>query len=353
MILLLFYTISFFFLISATAKENSMLNNRHIQRFLGCFLIILSFYSVYITDVNYIDRYVYNMYFMEVKNLSFAEANEIYSFEPLFHVLSKSISYLTSNIQIYYVLVYAVFFFSLFKGVGLILKNSNKYVIILLYLNYTFYYAYVFNGIRQGIALTLIILLIGYGINRKPIMMMVTAICAFLFHYSSLPLLVSLIIIYRYQDLKIRNLIILFIFFSMLFITDLNKIMFSSIDYYIFGSYTSSELIEVYGSSNQISFLLFISFFLLIFSFPLKEFKKVNGYVFLYKAYIVFSIYFLAFGYIAYSNRLSIYSWFLIPLIMGIICVEHKNKVVSLSVLIIFFLTGLISGVPYFYNGSE
>jgi signal transduction histidine kinase len=145
---------------------------------------------VFITDVTFIDRDVYTELFNKVSRLPFQEVFETYSYEPLFLLLTKLISLITQNESIYYVLLYIFFVVILLKGLRFIVGKANSVYAFMFFLHFWVFYEYVLNGLRQGLAMAFILLAIGYALEKKSFKVIISSVCAALFHYSSFPIAV-------------------------------------------------------------------------------------------------------------------------------------------------------------------
>lgn len=349
MILLLLYTVMFFLISILLFKESTLINNKFTRKILEIGLILITFYMLIIVDSNYADRVVYSRIFREFKHLSLGEIFGSYSQEPLFMIITKLISMLTDDEMIYYTMIYLIFLITLFKGLKMIFMNKYHIYAFIVFVNFGIYYGYVLNGLRQGLAMSLIILTIGYALKRKPIKMIIVSFSAILFHYSSIPIVIFVIILSYFRNFKIKYFIIIYIVFFLLYITGFNQYLFSSIKISSLDEYSNRDLIDRFGGSNKINFIIFNTFYLVIFSIFLKKNRKNEVFLFLYKSYILFSVYFMAFGFIAYSNRLSAYSWFLIPIITGYIMVNSSSKLLVLLIALFVFILGYIFGIHFYY----
>src|SRR5699024_6244710 len=118
-----------------------------------------------------------------------------YDGDYLFYILTWCISNMIDNVLFYYVILHLFFLRNLIKG----LKMINGYLLVtislFIFINYSLYYNYSLNVLRQGLALSLIVLAIGYLIKDKGFKFFVSLALASLFHLSSALLSIVLVVI--------------------------------------------------------------------------------------------------------------------------------------------------------------
>ncbi len=326
-------------------NENTLLTNRYTK---GAFLVVLassSLFAVFRTDVMFTDRAMYSEIFRSIKKLSPIEVFKTYSYEPLFLILTKVISVFTFDERIYYVLIYLLFVVILLTGIHLIIGKRNTVYAFVFFLHFWVFYEYILNGLRQGLAMAFIVVAIGYTLKKKSVHVFMASLCACLFHFSSLPVVLFIIFLNYKRKSNIISLIVFFIVFALLYVTGLNQALFSNLQSSLLENYSDSSLIEEYGGSNKLKFLLFNSLFLIAFYLYYRKNKLDETFTLLYKSYILFSIYFMAFGFIAFSNRISAYSWFLIPLMTAYIAITTKNKLIAIFIALALVVTGYVMGI--------
>lgn len=353
-ILIPIYTILIYIAIILSFPKNTIINNKYYVYISSFVLMILSFYVVYTTPILYTDRYVYSRIFNLASQFSLDLLFENVDHEPLFLLLTKLISDLVSNEIYFYVAVHLIFLFFLIAG---LVKLKNWYTVIFtlfIFLNYIFYYSYILNGIRQGIAFACVIYLIGLLFKNKYINALIFSIIPIMFHYSSIPIvLIVFLIKYLNKYLTIKLLIIIYIMLSILYIFDLQYIFVGYLPINYLLEYSSSDLVEYFGEVNNLIFLIYNTIFLIIFYFYYSKNKNDNSFIYIYKIYIGFSLYFILFGFIAFSNRIAAYSWLIIPVVIALILENEKNKKLVLPILIITIIIGIFSGIPQYFMGIK
>jgi len=310
-------------------------------------MVFISTYIIVITDNDYIDRGVYSTRFIEIQNSTLLDSINSIGWEPFFVALMKLISLFTSNLTIFYIALHLIFLFILLSGLKKIFDdNKIRVIVFFVYLNYTFYFGYTLNGLRQGIAMTLIVLAIGYAIENKKLKMIFVSIVSIFFHYTIIPVAIMVVLTYYWKRMKISYLTFIYVLLTFFYVTGLNQYIFGSLPVGDFESYLQEDSIQDFGGANKLSYLLFNTSWLLFFLFIFRNHSRDKIYAFLIKVYILTSIYLLSFGFIAFANRIASYSWFIIPLLLGYLIYKSKNSILNISILILIFIAGFITGIP-------
>lgn len=330
----------------------TIINNVVITRLFVIILACISLYVIIITDLNYTDRSQYTQHFYQSMNMTTFDQLKYSNMEELYVIIVNFISYFVSSPILFYMILHIIFLVFISTG---IYKLQGIYLLaysLIIYLNVFYYYGYVLNGIRQGLAMAGLILvfsLLVKGKNNKGLMI---AIITSLLHYSAIPFIfLTYLVVFLKNNLKFKYLLVSYFIFSILYIFDLQTLFVGFIDSGYFETYTSPEVMERFEKTNNINFLLFNSVFLIVFYiFYKKHFTQDDIYILLFKLYIVFSMIFLLFGYIAFSNRLAAYSWFLIPILLAYYLVNNRLNHLNGLILVIILIVGIFTGV---YNYFE
>lgn len=348
MILILIYSFLIVIATSYTFPKFTIINNKYFSLLFIIILSILSMYVIYITDINYTDRSTYTRIFNTSKSLNLGDHLTSTGHEPLYIIFNNLISYFFDEVIIFYLLLHLLFLVVLVAG---LFKINGTYYIgytLFIMINAFFYYSYTLNGLRQGISMALIVLVIGYLLSNNKIKAIITSIISILFHYSSIPMILLMFFLRYYRKyLKLNYLIAFYFLVSILFIFDLQQIFVGSLGISYIEQYSNEGLIDHYGETNNINFLIFNSFFLILFYyFYSKYYKNDKTYKYLFKIYILFSTFFLLFGFVAFSNRIAAYSWFLIPLLIGYYLNNSTNTIFKILIIIVILFLGIVSGIP-------
>lgn len=344
----LIYTIFITFILSFTSNKNTLLNNKYIHCYFIVSFFLISTYIVSITDVNYIDRFLYTSNFTEAKGVTLYEYLNSFTGDYLFRYVTWQIAQITSSVELYYISLHLLFIIPLIIGVKYVYNNELVVLSLFLYLNLIFYYSYSLNVLRQGIAMALIVLAVRYLIEKKGAKLLLTIGAASLFHLSSLFFSVIMIYIYFVKRIKFKYSITIYIISSIMYITKLSDNLINLIPYSTgyMNTYSSERLIENFGGSYKLDFLMFNTIFLILFLLAVYKINSLKGndiYMNLLNIYILFSSIFFLVGFVAFADRVAAYSWFLIPLLIALIIREVKISFVKFAFLLVVLLIGVFT----------
>ncbi|WP_053373003.1 EpsG family protein [Paenibacillus sp. FJAT-27812] len=135
------------------------------------------------------DTINYYLGFSIIRDLDWIEVfdlgrnNLVFNYERGFILLTKIISIFTDDFQVYYGVLYFIIMFLIYKFI-------KKYAIMPFLSIYLFislgFYNFTFSGIRQAIAISVILFSYKYIINRKIVKFSICVIIAALFHKSAI-----------------------------------------------------------------------------------------------------------------------------------------------------------------------
>lgn len=359
--MLVYLTLSFWVLLLAATKPNTIVNNNHTSRFvfwsffLLTTLLVTSNFDKFLYGPEAIpDVSVYTREFLAYGNLSFLESLTLGGKEPFFTFFSWVISKITDNIYAYLTMVWLFIAFVMFRSFKLVFDSWKIIFVFFTYVSFPFFLSYVVNGMRQGFAMALTVFAICLLVseNKKRMPFYGSLLLAVLSHTASLPFVLILIFIRFFKRLSLKLSLSVWALSSFLFITGLNGALLGPISNLFdnLAIYTQSNVMESYSGTNRIDFLLFSFAFVII---GLFIYGKTTGqervkYKIMLNTYILFNTLFVLFGFIAFSNRLSAFSWFIIPLliwypILNIGDSKKYNSPLIVAVTVISILIGLFS----------
>jgi ABC-type multidrug transport system fused ATPase/permease subunit len=171
---------------------------------------------------------------------------------------------------------------------------------------------------------------------------------ASLFHWSAVfvVVLISLVVVTR---LSLRAAVVVWAGAAALFVTGLQRTLFEPLAVLVpaVDGYTGSAVTHQYGGSNRLDFLAFSAVFLVA-GLVLRKLVAVPAwYDTLLVVYAAANTYFLAFGFIAYADRLAAYSWYLAPLIVAVPLLGLRGRLGPLVVVLataLLVVAGLVRG---------
>lgn len=340
--------------ISSIAKPKTILNNKNISMFLSMLFFILATVLILNKDfyqgdmVNYVDE------LRNMQSYSLLGAFHHFTWEPMFLLLQWVVSRFTGSAAIWVLITWILYYIVLLTAVKKI--APNQYIFILFaYLNFSMFYDYFFVGTRQGFALVFMLLAVSYWFNNeKPMKIILASVTSVLFHYSALPIFLLLIVIRR-PTWTLKKLIFIWLASLAMFLTRLHEKFVMLFSNYIpeLNQYNSYESFRHFGSTgNRLDFLLFSVGILVVclLLYRLIETNNPQLYELLIKCYIAFNCYFLLFGFISFSYRVSAYSWFLLPILLWFPFLNQKNHnpYLMFAATAITFVVGVFTNTIFF-----
>lgn len=358
--MIFFVSIYSWVFLSAFGKPYTLLNNRHISKILIFLLTILLVCSLPFNvgdSLGDIKNYI-NV-FQSMHSLPLSSTLEATNWEPLFVLIQWVISRFTDDPYAYILCTFVLYIFIFNQSMKKMFVSWQRLFIFFAYINFSFFYAYILNGSRQGFAMMFMLLAIGYWLGDHPSRSykvffagLATALC----HYSSIPIVITLLLIKKF-NVALRPLLYCWVLLSILYLTGLNSLIgnIPAVNQISFvNGYSDAVSLEYFGGqTNKLSFLLFSAFFLflsLVFykKVPMED-QKRTIYLNIIKCYTAFNSYFLLFGFIAFSNRVASYSWFMIPLLMAYPFLNKRNY----SPLVMIMLLTFILLIRYLVSGLD
>lgn len=221
-------------------------------------------------------------------------------------------------------------YFSLFKN------NKNYICMSLLIYFMVFYIPYVFNGMRQAIAMSFFLLSIPYILQRKMIIVFILSIIAGLFHSSGFLILIAYLC--SVYNPKISSYVLIGLgISSFLTLSNLTNIIFFNllgINYEVYGEifYQNTSLFQII--TRSILFILFLFFY-----------NKINdSYKILFRIYALgFFMYIMLFDYNMLATRFNMF--FRVLEIILVPMVVSGIKRVELKILVLFIFL-----IPFGYS---
>lgn len=212
-----------------------------------------------------------------------------------------------------------------------------------------FFTAYAGLIVRQGLSLAAIFVGVCLVLRGSRWWSWVSAFAvASLLHWSAVVVvvLITLVVVMR---LSLRAAVAVWAGAAALFVTGLQRTLFEPLAAFVpaMEGYTGSAVTHQYGGSNRLDFLAFSAVFLVA-GFVLRKVATVpSWYDTLLVVYAAANTYFLAFGFIAYADRLAAYSWYLAPLIVAVPLLGMRGRLGPLVVVLAtaaLVVAGLVRG---------
>lgn len=335
----LYLAVFTFAVFSASAKKDSIVNNKYnnnVLLFLMFVLISISIYNIEINSV--VDMKRYYFHFESYRGVPFQYIE--YRHELLFSLLQWIIVNTFGSFKLFLLIVWTIIFFNLTKAIRKMFGKTDVLFVFVLYSTFFIFFDYVLNAMRQGIAMSFLVLALSALIaGKKKHSFYIPIILAPLFHITSLPFSILLLLV-RWFNPSLKAILIVWGASTPLFVMGLNSRIFSLLPIDKLNRYSSDQLMEQYGSVNRFDFLVFGVFFVFLGLFVLKYvFHRNNKNLeTVLKVYILFNTVFICLGFIAYSDRIASYSWIIIPILLWYCVSNSVNHRIKSLVLIGFFL---------------
>lgn len=339
------------------SKETSLLNNRINAKLIFYLLLTSVTLTVVYRDLNYIDTTAYVRVFTDMRYVSLADSFNYFKGEKLFNSISWFVAQVTDNPRVYLFVLWSLFIIPFVGMLKQLFVPRHMAIVFFTYLNFIFFREYSTNVLRHGIAISFIMYALSLWVagDKKKIKLYTSIILAALFHWSSIPFALILLMLTSRFKVKLKGLVLVWVTLATLFLTNINTQILRPIWRFVpnIDLYTQSSTVSAYaGRVNRIDFLAFSGAWVVIGLVLYLFIYREDNYLKILKVYILFNSVFLLLGFVAYSDRISIYSWFLIPLLIWYPIFNSKRYSATLSYLIIllFFVVGYVTGVLSFYN---
>ncbi|AZA85011.1 hypothetical protein C1637_22290 [Chryseobacterium lactis] len=243
---------------------------------------------------------------------------------------------------------------------------SKIYSVNILFILFTFFSLFFYktlgiNIIRQGVSLGFFILGIVLFFNRNKNKSKIPLICTFilciLFHFTSIiPIALLFTINYSYKKIPIKYFYILYVvsiilsFFNFGFNTIIDSSLVSTVDERRSSYLDANASDGLYLVGFKPQFVIFNSFFLLLFIYLKNRMDKKNikdtMYLVIFELFILLSCIFFLFFHIPYSDRWGVMSWILIPFLMMPYFNKKYNDKIPFAVIVL----GLVGIFIFFSN---
>lgn len=322
-------------------------NNKVLYSILLLFLVFIHIFIVFKMPLDYQDRISYSSHFLDIKyGFDYVLNRYLEESDYLFYTIVNFITYLTDNLYIFYLLLYLIFIIPIITFCYKYFGIKLGYIVILCLTFFSTFYGYYLNGIRQGIAMSILLLVYYYARRNKYLFAIFFSFLAFGFHDSSIFFAMAILGL-KIAKLKKSHLYWVYILTSLYLLIRFlvpslgieNIIDLGQYDYLTSGSSDN------YGSGTWWRIYLFNTGFLILFLMINDE----NEYkISLLSLYIVYISMFNLFGDLIYANRVAAFGWFIIPFVfIDLVKGKKHEKEYLMMVIIIFILYSFYTGIPY------
>lgn len=291
----------------------------------------------------------YNNYYLNIVNLT-TLAEQWHAIQTSF--LFKVVFVFTNGIKSYHFFLFIValimnsawyFFVRKFTNKG---RFGSSFILFLMITSSFSMLPLQINIIRNGLALAFLMIALYYLLSKQNKLAILFILISFLFHRTIvIPILLITVILFLGKKISIKYYCYLYVLAVLLAFLNFG---FHSI---AFLKQSTFEDIQTIGTTQEheyitgfrLDFVLYNSFFLVLF----LKFSKMSSpkNIFLIKYYVLASIIFFMNFQIPFSDRVGIYSWIVIPLLLfNLINTAYgRTKLMRQTiVLILFFILNQI-----------
>lgn len=274
----------------------------------------------------------YEYYFYNVAELSFFEIFENYDTEQLFFVFNWIVAYINPDFRLF--LVVAAFLCTGVVGWFYYKKSEFSLLTILLFITNSCFVMF-YSGLRQSLALLLVVPAYYFTVQKRLLPFMLTAILAKYIHNSA----VMLFLLYPVFHIPLRSKHFLLVMFAVALFFVLKVPLFYYILPYIYDKYATSTVVETGAYSVWIMFLMF-----LMYSFLALDDSKMNSECLGLRNILVLLTLVQGFAPInALAMRMNYYFILLFPIIIPRLMLypkaNHENIVQFSRWIMVVFLT--------------
>lgn len=331
-------------------SEKSLLKNKYVAN--SMLIILLVYVSMIIlnSDTFGTDSYIYLNSFINSSKMGLFETIKTSNKEVGFDIFQWLLAQLTKSPQILYFSIWMIFASSLIYLLKTLLNSWQTLFLFLAYLLYFITFSYITNTIRQGLTISMMFIAIASLIKKNNRQFYISILLAPLFHSSAIVISILLLMLYK-TTFKLKTFNIIWSILAMTYISGTNQVLSSPFrsllgDFSVYGSEQARILYG--GGTNRLDFFIF-SLFFVIYSNYISLKIRDQQFEILTKIYIAFNSLFLIFGFIAFSDRLASYSWFLIPILIFYPLLKDNRKLMGITVMSVFLIIALYNNSFLFF----
>lgn len=256
---------------------------------------------------------------------TYVNSNEfsLEKFTDYFYIfLSKSVGYFTVNPS-YMLLIVALLYLVLFYNFLINLPTKNKFLIFFVFVSMFFFKSMGINVLRQGLAEMLFLVSLIFSMKGERKKYIITSILAFLSHSTMIIPMMIYLISKKYYNVKPNKLVIIILVSIILGYLKMDiNLIFNNLpfigDKYLTYLNPTNSMSELYEIGFKPQFVFFNILFFILGYVLIKYFKEFITLFYrrVFFTYTLLScILFLMFS-IPYSDRIGLFSWTLIPIIV-------------------------------------
>lgn len=204
-------------------------------------------------------------------------------------------------------------------------------------------------AIRQGLAVALLLVAVALYVTERagPLQLAGLAIVAGLFHWSALPIGLAVAVM-RLRTPGVRPLLIVWAVLAVAYLQGWNQSILDRLGLYgaAVQTYSSDVAFDAYlgGQGGRVDFLLASAAMVAAAMIGRRKMPTDARHARLVATFLVFNCAFLLVGFVAFSDRIAAYSWFLAPWLLWLPLTKVKDAAVPVLALVAVLAFGVAAG---------
>lgn len=327
--------------------------NENIFRFGIAFLLSISIILLGIGIIFqplYGDAYSYSLGLKKMIGLDFFQMNSLTNPAYGFRFISWISIQITDDVKFFFVLLYTLYIFITFKALKNLYNNFEKYIVFSFLILYPYFIFYIASAKKQGIALVLMLLAISYIFSNERIKVLIFLFLSYLFHSAMVltyPVFLFFIFFRNNKKLFVLSVSILFIAIlsSVLKLNEQLSLLASIFDINTrYLAYFDDSFSKIsYRTGFRLDFTIFSLFPLFLYVYFRNHISNKEKVIQWLSLYLLLNSIYHFFSFIVYSDRIAIFSWFILP----IVCYEilkniNNGKYLQLFIFGLIFINVLL-----------
>lgn len=263
----------------------------------------------------------------EIYKWQFQHINDLrLEWDILYYYFTKLLFVITQNSKIFFTLISCFYLITLFIAIRIYAKSiqANILLIFFSFVSLFFFKSLGINIIRQGVSLSFFLLGTAYFVKNKNLnkYVFIAFLLAVGFHLTSIIPVVLFLLITFFKNIKIKFYYLLYFLCLGLAAINIGILNFKGYLGFLMvderrNSYLSNKPDDLFVVGFKPQFVVFNTFFLILYIFFMKKYKLDSNYEILLKYYILMSSVFFMMFQIPYSDRWGVMSWVMIPFLLA------------------------------------
>jgi hypothetical protein len=337
--------ICLFVVLAAIGRPGSILNNDFVGGALATVTLAVVSAGVVFRE-QFADAYSYVRFFQYSASHDLVTILQVSPYDRFWTVLQWSVSRFSGSRHVLLGLVWVLFVYGLARLLRSLFTPAQIALVAFSYATYPFFYSYASNALRQGVAISFVLLGVYYlfRLGRITWLSLASFGIAAMFHWSAVPYALIAIAVVTLR-LRLRHIVLTWCVLALLFVTNVQRLVLSPVVQYIprLDEYTSYGALALYAGVNRLDFLLFSVFWVAFGVLMNRYYCSDPAYEQLVKYYVAWNCVFLLFGFVAFADRLAGYSWFLVPMMAWFPILKRQKPSVALTTLLV--MTSVVLGL--------